>query len=163
MIYSVLCVVCVQNLLHLHIYICLKVKVTQLCPALCDPMDSTVHGILQTRVLEWAVFHFSRGSSQPRDRTQVSCIAGGFFTSWATREALLIFKFLSHRDYYRMFIRLLLVYWSPCWLCILYVIVSVVNPNFLIYSYPHLSPWLMMILFLTVVSLSVFGQLVSWY
>ena len=55
---------------------------------LCDPKDYTVHGVLQTRILEWVAFPFSRGSSQPRDRTQVSCIAGGFFTSWATREAL---------------------------------------------------------------------------
>ena len=46
-----------------------------------------VHGILQTRILEWVVISFTRGSSQPRDRTQVSCIAGRFFTSWATREA----------------------------------------------------------------------------
>ena len=45
------------------------------------------HGILQARILEWVAFHFSRGSSQPRDPTQVSRIAGGFFTSWATREA----------------------------------------------------------------------------
>ena len=44
----------------------------------------TVHGILQARVLEWVAFPFSRGSSQPRDRTQVSHIAGRFFTSWAT-------------------------------------------------------------------------------
>ena len=47
----------------------------------------TVHGILQARILEWVAFPFSRGSSQPRDQTQVSHIAGGFFTSWATREA----------------------------------------------------------------------------
>ena len=46
-----------------------------------------VHGILQVRILEWVAILFSRGSSQPRDRTQVSCIAGGFFTSSATREA----------------------------------------------------------------------------
>ena len=52
-----------------------------------DPMDYTVHGILQTRTLEWVAFPFSRGSSQPRDQTQVSCIAARFFTSWATREA----------------------------------------------------------------------------
>ena len=58
-----------------------EVKVAQLCPTLCDPMDYTVHGILQARILEWVVIPFSRGSSQPRDRTQVSCIAGGFFTS----------------------------------------------------------------------------------
>ena len=55
-------------------------KVTQLCPILCDPMDYTVHGILQARILEWVTFPISRGSSQPRDQTQVSCIAGGFFT-----------------------------------------------------------------------------------
>ena len=51
-------------------------------------MDYSVHGILQARILEWVAFSFSRGSSQPRDRTQVSRIAGGFLTSWATREAL---------------------------------------------------------------------------
>ena len=44
-----------------------------------------VHGILQARILEWVVFSFSRGSSQPRDQTQVSRTAGSFFTSWATR------------------------------------------------------------------------------
>ena len=50
-------------------------------------MDYTIHGILQARILEWLAFLFSTGSSQPRDQTQVSHIAGGFFTSWATREA----------------------------------------------------------------------------
>ena len=69
------------------IYDCLKVKVSQSCPTLCDPMDYLVPGILQARILEWVAFPFSRGSSQPRDQTQVSHIAGGFFTSWATREA----------------------------------------------------------------------------
>ena len=64
-----------------------KVKVAQSCPTLWDPMDPTVHGILQASILEWVAFPFSRGSSQPRDRTQVSHIAGGFFTSWATRKA----------------------------------------------------------------------------
>ena len=59
------------------------VKVAQLCPTLCDPMDYTVHGILQASVLEWVAFPFSRGSSQPRDQTQDSHIAGGFSTSWA--------------------------------------------------------------------------------
>ena len=53
------------------------------CLTLCDPMDYTVHGILQARILEWVASPFSRGSSQ----SQVSRIAGGFFTSWATREA----------------------------------------------------------------------------
>ena len=62
-----------------------KVLVAQSCPALCDPMDcsprgSAVHGILQPRILEWVAILFSRGSSQPRDRTQVSCIADRFFS-----------------------------------------------------------------------------------
>ena len=56
-----------------------KVKVTQSCPTLCNPMDYTVHGILQARILEWVAFAFSRGSSQPRDRTQVSHISSRFF------------------------------------------------------------------------------------
>ena len=49
-----------------------EMKVTQSCPTLCDPKNYTVYGILQARVLEWVAFHFSRGSSQPRDQTQVS-------------------------------------------------------------------------------------------
>ena len=48
---------------------------------LCYPMDYTVHGILQARILEWVAFPFSKGSSQPSDQPQVSRIAGGFFTS----------------------------------------------------------------------------------
>ena len=113
-----------------------EVKVTQSCLTLCDPMDYTVHGILQARILEWVAFPFSKGSSQPKDpnpgifptqgwnsgllhcgpilyqlshkgsprilervaysfssgsswprnQTRVSCIAGGFFTTWAFRE-----------------------------------------------------------------------------
>ena len=63
--------------------------VAQSCLTLCDPMDcnlpdSSVHGILQARILEWI---FSRGSSQPKDWTQVSNISGGILTIWATREA----------------------------------------------------------------------------
>ena len=66
--------------------------VAQSCPTLCDPMDcslpgSSVHGILQTRILAWGAMPSSRGSSQPRDQTQVSCTAGGFFTIWTTRGA----------------------------------------------------------------------------
>ena len=57
------------------------VKVAQLCSTLCDPMDYTVHEILQARILGWVAVPFSRGSSQPRDQIQVSCTAGGFFTS----------------------------------------------------------------------------------
>ena len=72
----------------------LKVKVkSQSCPTLCDPVDcsppgSSVHGILQARVLEWVAISFSRGSSRPRDQTQVSRIAGRRFNLWATKEAL---------------------------------------------------------------------------
>ena len=64
-----------------------KVKVTQLYPTLCDPMDYTIHGILQARILEWVAFPFSKGSSQPRDWTQVSHIAGRFFTSWQSMRS----------------------------------------------------------------------------
>ena len=68
--------------------------VSQLCLTLCDPMDCSqpscsVHGILQEKILEWVDIPFSRGSSRPRDWSQVSCIAGGVFTVWFTREVLL--------------------------------------------------------------------------
>ena len=56
-------------------------------PMDCSPPGSSVHGNLQARILEWVAIPFSRGSSQPRDQTQVSHIAGRFFTIWATREA----------------------------------------------------------------------------
>ena len=58
-----------------------EVKVTQSFLTLCDPVDYTVHGILQARILEWVAYPFSRGSSQPRNRARVSCIAGRFFTN----------------------------------------------------------------------------------
>ena len=64
-----------------------EVKVAQSCPTLCDPMNYTLYGTLQARILEWVALPFSRGSSQPRDQTQVSHIAGGFFTGRATKEA----------------------------------------------------------------------------
>ena len=64
-----------------------KVLVAQSCPTLCDPMDysppgSSVHRILQARILEWVAISFSRGSSWPRDRTQVFCITGRLLTIW---------------------------------------------------------------------------------
>ena len=66
-------------------------EVSQSCPALCYPLDcsppgSSIHGIFQARVLEWVAISFSRGSSRPRDWTQVSRIVGRCFTIWATRE-----------------------------------------------------------------------------
>ena len=70
-------------------YIYLHVKSLSSCPTVCNPMDCSppgfsVRGILQARILEWIAICFSRRSSQPRDQTQVSCIAGRFFTYWAT-------------------------------------------------------------------------------
>ena len=72
-----------------------KVLVTQLCLTLWDLMDgsspcSSVHGILQARILNWVAIPFSRGSSLPRDQTWASCIADRFCTIWATREDLMI-------------------------------------------------------------------------
>ena len=71
--------------------------VTQLCPTLCHPRDcsppgSSVQGTLQARILEWVATPSSRGSSQPRDQTQVSHIAGRLFTIWDTREALVLMQ-----------------------------------------------------------------------
>ena len=79
-------------------------KVAQSCPTLwdltdCSPPGSSVHGMLQARIPEWVAISFSRGSSQSRYWTQVSCIAGGFFTIWATREppdrCYFLFKYLE--------------------------------------------------------------------
>ena len=73
-----------------------EVKVIPLCLTLCYPMDYTVHGILQARILEWVAVPFSRASSQPRNWTQISCTAGEFFTIWATREAPMLSQTASH-------------------------------------------------------------------
>jgi len=70
-----------HSLLHRFLKIKEKMKVAQSYLTLCNPMDYTVHGILQARILEWVAYPFSSGSSQPRDQTQVSRIARGFFTS----------------------------------------------------------------------------------
>ena len=56
-------------------------KVTQLRRTLCDPMGYTVYGIFETKILKWIDFPFYKGSSEPWDRTQVSRIAGEYFTS----------------------------------------------------------------------------------
>ena len=66
--------------------------VTQSCPILCNPircrpLGSSVHGILQARILKWVAIPFSRGSSWPRDQAWVSHTAGEFFTVWGTRGA----------------------------------------------------------------------------
>ena len=74
-----------QNKLGFREFHIKKSEVAQSCLTLCDPKDcsppgSSIHGIFQARVLEWAAISFSRGSSRPRDRTSVSCIAGRCFT-----------------------------------------------------------------------------------
>ena len=81
------CLVCVC------VCVCVCMLVDQSCPTLCNsmgcsPPGSSVHAVLQARILEWVVIPFSRGSSWPRDQTWISWIAGRFFTIWATLEAL---------------------------------------------------------------------------
>ena len=69
---------------------------SEICSVVFDslwPHGYTVHGILQARILEWVAIPFPKGSSEPRDRTQVFWIAGGFFTRWATREAPRPFRY----------------------------------------------------------------------
>ena len=78
----------------------LKVKVTQSCPAVFNPMDcsltgSFVHRILQAGILQWVAILFSRGSSWSRDQTQVSSTASRFFTIWTTGEALTTWTFVG--------------------------------------------------------------------
>ena len=81
--------------------VCVCVWVAWSCLTLWDPMDcsspgSSVHGILQGRKLEWVAIPFSRGSSPPRDQTQVSCIAGRFFTIWTTEEAHYVLHLVAY-------------------------------------------------------------------
>ena len=83
-----------------------KVLVAQLCPALCLAMDRnplcfSVNGIPQARILEWVAIPFSRGSFQLRDGTWASCIAGGLFTFWATREALWYHLYMESKIWYK--------------------------------------------------------------
>ena len=82
-----------RYVIFVELHMKVKVLVTYSCPTLCNTMDSSppsssVHGILQARIMEWLAIPFSRGSSQPRDWTQVSCITGRFFTIWATWKSL---------------------------------------------------------------------------
>ena len=84
-------------LITIILYVCMCVLVTQSCLTLCDPTDCSlpgfsVHGILQAAILEWIAIPFSRGTSQPRDRTLVSCITGRFFTIWATGKSIILYS-----------------------------------------------------------------------
>ena len=92
---SVVNIKIINELFHIFLIVLSlrKALVAQVCPTLCDPMDchppgSSLLGILQERILEWVAIPFSGVSSWHRDRIQVSCIAGRFFTIWATREVL---------------------------------------------------------------------------
>ena len=67
----------------------------------CSPPNSSIHGILQARILEWVAISISRGSSRPRDWTQVSRIAGRRFNLCATREALKYKNTVSQKTSYR--------------------------------------------------------------
>ena len=99
-----------QNHKNVVIFDITKMKVAQLCPTLCDPIDYTVDGNLQARILEWVAYPFSGRSSRPRNKTGVSCIAGIFFTSWATREALMVWvQFSSLIQYVQLFV----TPWTP--------------------------------------------------
>ena len=69
-------------------------------------MCSSVHGILQAKILEWVALSFSRGSSPPRDETVVSCIAGKFFTDWAMREAPIYIWSIHITEMIRLYISL---------------------------------------------------------
>ena len=74
-----------------NIFLILKVRVAHSCPTPCNPLDcsppgSSIHDVFQARMVERLAISYFRGSSSPRDQTQVSSIVGRFFTIWATRE-----------------------------------------------------------------------------
>ena len=109
--------------------------VAQSCLTLCDPRDcsppgSSVHEIFQARILEWVAIFFSRGSSQPRDQTQVSCTAGRFFTDRATREALITLDRLNN---------LLQFYISTCCFALLFYVMEIAFFPLNFINYPLLS------------------------
>ena len=90
------------------------VWVPQSRPTLCHPLDwsppdSSVHGILQARILEWAAVPFSRGSSRPWDQTQASCVTGRFFTIWVTGNR---FSLISNEIVGRLFIEIVKSVWQ---------------------------------------------------
>ena len=106
-----------------YMYICVCVLVTQMCLTFCTPMDcsppgSSVHGILQTRILVFIAIPFSRGSFWLRYQTWVSCIAGRFFTVCATKEALYTYTYIySFKIFVYIFIYLYkcILYSFPLW------------------------------------------------
>ena len=95
----------------------------------CSPPGSSVYGILQARILEWVAIPFSRGSYWPRDRTQVSCIAGRFFTVWATREVqyICINQFFSSCSSFSVNISVLML--KPPWFFFLLVLFTIFSSS----------------------------------
>ena len=98
-IYVCVCV-CVYIYIYIYIYVCMLSLfscVQLFCDAMdCSPPGSSVHGILQARILEWVAMPSSRGSSRPRDPTHISCIPGRFLTTSTTWETLLITSVLYY-------------------------------------------------------------------
>ena len=107
--------------IYTELFRTMESEVTQLCPTLCDPMDCSlsgfsVQGIFQARVLEWVTISFSTGSSQPTDRTQVSCIASRRFSLWATRKLYSSHQFaVVINIFYQM--KSLICWWFPLVCC----------------------------------------------
>ena len=104
--------------------IAVAAKLLQSCLTLCDPINgsppgSSVPGILQARIVEWVAISFSRGSSQPRDRTRVSRIVGRHFTHWATREMMST-----------SIISFLFVFWWRMWVMIQHYFNEAWSPRF---------------------------------
>ena len=86
------------------VYLCLKERKVKMksfsrVRLFVTPWTIQVYGILQVRILKWVAYPFSRGSSWPRNQTRISCIAGGFFTNWAIREALRCLVLNKHLRY----------------------------------------------------------------
>ena len=123
-------------------------EVAQSCPTLCDPMNcslpgSSVHGIFQAIVLEWIAISFSRGSSQPRDRTLISRIVDRCFTDaslvWATREAKNLlwdsfnyFKYCTYQSKVSIWY-LFIVFMSFLKFCMISSVISIFFHRFLTY------------------------------
>ena len=112
------------TIFNTDIYIHVCVSVPQLCLTLCDPMDcnppgSSVHGILQARILEWVAISFSKGSSWPGDWTQVSHIAGRLFTNWVIRKDL----FHCMTMLYFVYLFVIDRHWSVTTFCLFWIMV----------------------------------------
>ena len=109
-------------------------SVTQLCPTLCDPVGcslpaSSAYGILQAKILEWIAILSSRGSSRPRDWPWVSCIAGRFFSIWATHLT------------FRLYLWIFFLSWTiiKFYNCELYAVSIYVVPKFLYIIKSHIE------------------------